>query len=229
MKSKPLNLYAVVPADEATALELALGGDCNLVTWGPFTALVGRAPRQLASTTAVLRHDGLVQVALESCSTVLPFRMGTCLADAAEVSRVLELNALGLTEQLRRLRGRVEMGLKARIDPPPRTAPDDGVGHRFFEGLGGLRDLAPLHSDRRERFMRRTDRNLFDGRYLVDRSDVEGFWSAVAVLRQSMPAVPMIASGPWAPYSFGEVVLVHGSGRSFEPTWEVADAAGQHA
>ena len=40
----------------------------------------------------------------------------------------------------------------------------------------------------------------------------------------TFPAVPMIGSGPWAPYSFGEVVLVQDAPRPDGPTWEVGDA-----
>lgn len=225
MKSQPLNLYAIVPADEASRLEPAAVGGCSFVTWGSFAALVGNEPQRSRATAEALHHDRVVQVALESCSTVLPFRLGTCLGDASEVSRVLELNALGLTENLRRLRGRVEMGLKARIDPPPQADGPRGIGQRFFDCLGGLRDLAPMPTGRRERFTRQADRNLFDGRYLISRSDVERFWSAVEVLRKSMPAVAMIASGPWAPYSFGDVVLVQGAVRPDGPSWEVGNAA----
>ena len=225
MKSQSLNLYAVVPADEALKLDSAVGSKFGLVTWGPFTALVGASSRQCQTPAAAMRHDGVVWVALEKCFTVLPFRLGTCLGNATEVSSVLELNAQGLTEQLRRLHGRVEMGLKARMDPQPQEEDTPGIGLRFFEGLGGLRELAPLCADRHERFSRRADKNLFDGRYLVARSDVERFWSAVSVLRKSMPAVPMIASGPWAPYSFAEMVLAQGAERQGSQSMGVDHAA----
>jgi hypothetical protein len=224
MNSQTLNLYAVVPADEIPELQSAVAGEFDLVAWGPFAAIVGAGPRQLRTTAAALLHDRVVQVAMEHCSTVLPFRLGTCLDDAIEVSSVLERNATGLTRQLHRLRGRVEMGMKARMNPPSSEGGPSGLGLRFFEGLGGLRNLAPLPGDRRERFTRKDERSLFDGRYLVARADVDLFWSAVVALRESMPSVPMLASGPWAPYSFAEVALVAGSGRSGEPAREVRDA-----
>ena|SRR5882724_1846448 len=116
-----MHLYAVVPAAEAG--KLPERRSISTLACGPVAALFDPlrpsrpgAPGNHAVRVA-LRHDRIVGLALAACSSVVPFRLGLPLGSAAELLALLDLNSRQLTDQLARFRGRVEMGLKARLFP----------------------------------------------------------------------------------------------------------------
>jgi hypothetical protein len=120
----------------------------------------------------------------------------------AELRATLRLNAAQLAEQLVRFRGRIEMGLKVRIPAPTAEQP-----LRLPSGLDRIRALAPEPVDRWERLGRSPQGNIFEGCYLVARRATEDFWQAVEGIRRTAPELPLLGSGPWAPYSFCDTPL----------------------
>ncbi len=207
---KALRIFAVVAAEEAS--KVPSRRSFSVLTSGPAAALFG-SPRHggRPGDTAVrdaLRHDRIVGLALANCSSVVPFRAGLELVSTAELEAFLRLNARPLADQLKRFRGRVEMGLKARLRDP---AAD--VSALLPCGLDRVRELAPGSADRCERLglsrQHGAPGRIFNASYLISRHAVDDFWRAVEGVRRSSPELPLLGSGPWAAYSFCDVPLLH--------------------
>ena len=173
---------------------------------GTISAVVGCAPPFENNASAGLWHDRVVGRALRTCSAVVPFRLGVDLGSQAEIVHLLSLNEVELSAALGRFRGCVEMGLKIRIGPGLDASANDGF-LRLPPRVDGVRALAPHSADRREWLSRAPRGTTFDGCYLILRRAIAQFWRAVDDIRQADPEVPLLGSGPWAPYSFCDVPL----------------------
>jgi hypothetical protein len=207
-----LHLFAVIPAEEA--LKLPSRQSFSVFASGPAAALFasprpgdsGGRPGDTAVRDA-LRHDRIVGLALANCSSVVPFRAGLELVSTAELAAFLRLNARPLGDQLKRFRGRVEMGLKVRLKDP--AADPSSL---LPCGLDRVRELAPGPADRWERLglarQPGAPGKIFNASYLISRHAVDDFWRAVDGVRRSAPELPLLGSGPWAAYSFCDVPLL---------------------
>ena len=195
-----LHLYAVVPAAEAGTIARTERG-LRHVGCGPVAAAVGRARRR-ETALAARHHDRIVGRLLAACSSVVPFRLGIELGSDAELCELLQLNLETLCRCLARARGRVEMGARVRMwvwGPAPAI--------RLESGLGPIRALVPNPGDRRERLVPAAGGRIFEGSYLIRREAIEAFWTALDESRSALGDVPVLGSGPWAAYSFCDVVL----------------------
>lgn len=192
-------LYAVVPAGEADGVCAGTRGIRSVVC-GPVAALVGKPGNQPAR--AALRHGRVVGKAVEACSSVVPFRLGVELQSEA-VQEVLQMNMELLAGHLARFHGRVEMGLKAKLAVQVANEP-----MRLPFDLERVRALAPMNQDRREALRRAPAGQVFEGCYLIARQAVDAYWLAVEGIRCVLPDLPLLGSGPWAAYSFCDLVLL---------------------
>ena len=114
-------LYGVVPV--ATDLTLgAIGlasGEVSLLRQGAVAAVVSRISgerirperRNLAAHAAVLK-------AFNDCTTVLPMSFGTISASEQSIHDILQRNQEVFVGQLKRVAGRLEMGLRVEWDVP---------------------------------------------------------------------------------------------------------------
>lgn len=207
MSETRLHLYGVVLADEARLLEACAHG-LSILSCGPVSAIFGHRPPGGDEVHAAVWHDRIVGLVFETCSSVVPFRMGITLASEAELQAILSLNVSEFSQQLTRFQGRVEMGLKVRL----RAATADEPLRLPF-GLDRVRALAPEQEDRSERLLRRSHRRIFEGCYLISRQAVEDFWRALDGIRRLDSELPLLGSGPWAAYSFCDVPLRCGVGQ----------------
>jgi hypothetical protein len=173
----------------------------HLVPGGSITAITG-PPATEPEPRAALRHDRIVGRALESCSAVVPFRLGVELGSEAELQRLLEDNLEALCGQLARFAGRVEMGFKARLAT---HAGDQPIRLPF--DLERVRSLAPRGEDRREQRKRAAGGQVFEGCYLISRQSIDAFWSAIENIRHATSDLPVMGSGPWAAYTFCDFTL----------------------
>jgi hypothetical protein len=196
----------VVPAEEALTFAARSRG-LPVLSCGPVAAVFGHPPTYDDEVRAAVWHDRVVGLALETCSSVVPFRFGIMLESEAELAAIVSLNATELSRQLARFQGRVEMGLKVRL-----AAADELLRAPF--GLDQVRTLAPDEEDRSERIVRNGRERIFEGCYLIPRQAVDGFWRALDGIRHRAPELPLLGSGPWAAYTFCDVPLR----RDAEPT-----------
>jgi hypothetical protein len=174
----------------------------SLFRCGAIAAIIGTPFGFADSAKAALWHDRIVARALRRCSAVVPFRLGIEVRSEAEVDSLLRLNVDELSDQLRRFEGRVEVGLKTRVALP---TGDEPLCLPF--GINRVRALASRAVDRHERLSRGPRGTTFEGCYLISRRAVNGFWRALNDIRRAVPEVPLLGSGPWAPYSFCDAPL----------------------
>jgi hypothetical protein len=146
-----------------------------------------------------LRHGLVVEGLLDRAEAVLPVRFGERFADGEALAAAVTPRIEALERQLGHVAGCVEVGVRIVPRPRPETA-EDGAGYmrtRLLEQVAA----DELHRELATR-ARDSVRTSHDAGYLVARADVGGFSRAVEQLLESNPAVDVLCTGPWAPYSF---------------------------
>jgi hypothetical protein len=161
-------------------------------------------------------------------AAVVPFRFGTIYRELADVHAMLRERDAELAAALERIRGRVELGVKAWA-PAAETlaAPEPATGRAYLQQRLGARDAARAASaavaetaqvahDRllahavagvanrpqpRE-LTERDERMILNGAYLV--ADRDGFVAELERLRDEYRprGVSFELTGPWPPYNF---------------------------
>jgi hypothetical protein len=149
-------------------------------------------------------HERVVERLLAEC-TVVPMRFGSTVADEDALRRLLADRRESLAAAMRRIRGRVELGVRARAEAPAAA----GSGRDYL--LAKLRasrhadalhePLAGLAADAVRRPPRGAD-ELLCGAYLVDGGEVARFRAATQDLQDAHPETAILCTGPWPAYSF---------------------------
>lgn len=173
-------------------------------------------------------HDRVVRAALES-ETPLPARFGQVVASEAELRAALSERRDALTAALKRVEGAIEMTVRMLVAASTDEPSAQGTGGTAFgKGRAYLERVAAVQ--RRERNVLESaeiarDRvssaveglvraESFSGAvagsslatvsHLVPRENVDAYRRALLALRRDDPALAIMVSGPWAPYSFSE-------------------------
>ena len=175
-------------------------------------------------------HETIVE-ALRQQGPALPVRFGTVLADASAVADALAERYDVLAADLARLGDKVEFGLNVLWDPPITSGEEQALGSGAAveaQGRGARYLRARLAAHRREAAMREragalareldrelsvharerrctllpTPRLLVRTAYLLEPERVPAFQDAFAQLRRAHPALRLLLTGPWPPYSF---------------------------
>jgi hypothetical protein len=154
---------------------------------------------------------------------VLPMRFGTKLPDDEALRHVLAVREQEFLATLARVRGRVEVGLRAMqplgAEPPPddqRPQPVSPVatsGREYLEAKlrnGRLveREATALHEPLARlavevrRQAARAPEELLRASYLIERAVLARFRGTVERLQRAHPGVAILCTGPWPPYSF---------------------------
>jgi hypothetical protein len=150
---------------------------------------------------ALREHDAVIATLMEA-GAVLPMRFGTVVPTEQDVIDLLATRQDELHEQLRHVRGRVEMGVRAPWEGGPIVAASGGefMRAKAERRAAARRAAADLHEpltqlaiDSVLRLNPRED-TLFSAAYLVAREDIDSF-----AHRAGRRAT---VTGPWAPYSF---------------------------
>lgn len=168
-------------------------------------------------------HERVVEELMKK-GPVLPLRFGTKVADEARLATVLEERRDEFKAALRRVRGAVELGVRARVRANPSRVPASaaaqgapagpGTGYMLgrLESERQLADVAArIHGPLAALARRSTHRpagataGAFKAAYLVDRERVERFRGRVEELTQEIEGATLTCTGPWPPYSFTDV------------------------
>ena len=155
---------------------------------------------------------------------ILPARFGSVLDDEPEVRALLRRRREDLVARLRRVRGAVEISLRASWREATRPQSDGGRPQSDDGGIrsgtaylrerlelrqsarrvaGELDSLKPLALSSRRTVAPRPDVPLLDA-YLVDRERVDEFVALVERIDVDLDDVDLVCTGPWPPYSFAE-------------------------
>jgi hypothetical protein len=167
-------------------------------------------------------HERVVE-RLMAERAVLPMRFGSKAQDDDALREVLAARQEPFVDALDRVRGRVELGVRAIRRATAAAVPASGPavastvavasGHDYL--LSKLRDgrraehaAAMLHDPLAAlavlavRHHPRAADEVLRAAYLVERNMVPRFRSAVERLQRSSPEVAILCTGPWPPYSF---------------------------
>jgi hypothetical protein len=164
-----------------------------------------------ASEAAIVAHAQVVEAVAAANDAVLPARFGGAHADADALRAAVAERAPELTAALARVRGCVELGVRALAPADQRVAAQSGAAYmharleqrqeigRLAEELHG--PLAALARDA-TRTVGATERLLLSGAYLVPEDAVAEFRDLVESLQADHPDLTIVCTGPWPPYSF---------------------------
>jgi Gas vesicle synthesis protein GvpL/GvpF len=197
-----IELYAIT--DDPTPPEPPL----RAVRCDGLTALCAPAePRQGEPTPdALWRHEEVVEGLMQG-RDLLPVRFGTLVSDEEAAARALMNRRDELTASLERVRGAVELAVRAHAREPD-EAPVAATGIDYIRAKSRRMELArllhePLASIARDS-RTRPGPELLRAAYLVDRDDVDRFVALVRELEESHAELDLVCTGPWPPYSFSE-------------------------
>jgi hypothetical protein len=225
-----LYLYAITdgPELELPALAGVDGGALDAIRCGALQAVVSPlAGAQVALSRArLLEHEAVVE-ALMGRRAVLPARFGA-VAAPAQVAAALERHGPLLAANLARVRGRVEIGLRAlwaapAAAPEPPPPPDRSDGRAYMRSL-----LAAAQRDRRRQELAEAvaaeiaaavagvadaethellpaPRWLLKAAFLVRRERVPELRRRIAAIGAAHGELALMATGPWPAYSFTDV------------------------
>jgi len=154
---------------------------------------------------------------------VLPMRFGSKLPDEGALRDMLAARREEFVAALERVRGRLEVGVRAMqpldastaVDvPPPVPGAHAAIsgrayleaklqnGRRTEHGAEALHEpLAKLAVDAR-RQPPRAPQEILRASYLIDTAMLARFRGTVERLQRTHPGVAILCTGPWPPYSF---------------------------
>jgi Gas vesicle synthesis protein GvpL/GvpF len=214
-----LLLYAIAdgPVDAPGGVEGVAASAVRAVGADGLVALVSEHERAPAVDEAALwAFDEVIESHMGD-RAVLPARFGSMVQDVAALQALLDGRRVELSAKLERVRGAVELGVRAGWrDLPGGSAPDP-------EPTGTAYMLDRVARNRRARDLaKRIDRVLaplarathcqvlarpavpVSAAYLVDRGRVGEFAAAVVELDAATEDAELVCTGPWPPYSFTE-------------------------
>ena len=183
------------------------------VPCGGLAAICAPAADGEVDTEALWRHEEVVEALMED-RDLLPVRFGTRLEDDAAAARAVAERRSELEIALERVRGAVELSVRALLtEPPEGPAEDDAAGADYLRAkrrataahdavANAVHD--PLSVLARAHMLRppRPPAEALRAAYLVDRGTVGSFTRLVARLDERHPELRLLCTGPWPPYSF---------------------------
>jgi alkylhydroperoxidase/carboxymuconolactone decarboxylase family protein YurZ len=221
-REPPPNLLGV---DGALVRAVDLGG---LGAWVSDSA----APAMAASSERARIHDRVVRTALER-ETPLPARFGQIVANEAALAEVVSSRRAAFESALERVAGTVEMTVRVLVATGAEAGEASKMRESGKGTTSGREYLEQLAAVQRQERHLLADAGIVRGRvssavrglvraeafagaaagssmatlsHLVPRENIEDYRSALLVLRDEEPALAIMMSGPWAPYSFTEGV-----------------------
>ena len=190
---------------------------------GPF-AIASEHPESPvdAGEADLWAHESVVEAAMED-GAVLPMRLGSSIAGSRELIHELRSRSGEFRRALARVRGAVELGVRASIDSGavegaaieadgPLAGAAAGPGTAYMLGqlqrTRAAEEVAAIIHEPLDR-LARDSRSRLEGNapqclaaaYLVDRAQLEPFRARVEEL-ESEHALDIVCTGPWPPYSF---------------------------
>jgi hypothetical protein len=199
------------------------------VRGGQLLAVVSRHvhPPGEPALDALWVHERVVERMMAD-RAVLPMRFGTKLPDDHAVRDVLTARQAEFLATLDRVRGRVEVGVRAMqplgAEPVGEPAAEPAArltmtGREYLEaklrnGRRAEREVAALHEPLAglavavNRRGAHAPDELLRASYLIETANLARFRSTVERLQRAHPELAILCTGPWPPYSFvGDAAL----------------------
>jgi hypothetical protein len=162
---------------------------------------------------ALWAHERVMEALMDE-RAVVPMRFGTRLPHAGEVQAALAARREPLLDALDRVRGRVELAVRA-IQPaaevvassaPAAASGRDYLRARLRSRLSGASLHEPLAAlaVAARRWPELAPGELLRASYLVEQAAVARFRGSVERLQCEHPGAALLCTGPWPAYSFVE-------------------------
>jgi hypothetical protein len=208
-------IYAICERSEQRLPEASgpAGAPLEEICAGPLVAVASRGdlvPDEL-SVEALSAHERVVETLMEE-RTVLPMRFGTSFTAPGAVQAALAARREPLLDALDRVRGRVELAVRARRPAAAAevaAVPAGSSGREYVRArLHAGRSAASLHQPlaalavASRRWPALAPGELLRASYLVERPAVVRFRDAVGSLQREHPEAALVCTGPWPAYSF---------------------------
>jgi hypothetical protein len=206
-----IELYAVTDQSPGPLPELA---PLRVLASGRLAVVYGPTAEDDVSAEALWRHEDIVE-ALMDRRDVLPFRYGTRCEDEGAAARAVAEREEELSAALDRVRGAVELSVRAVTTETTQEPPGDESAAAYVAAKAAAAATAravveAVHEPLRA--LARASQHKPSGAlseplraaYLVDRPRVDGFAAEVALLQARHPDLRLLCTGPWPPYSFVE-------------------------
>ena len=219
--------YCVLPATQPpdpslTGLD---GQPVDAVAVDTLLVWVSRMERPQASVEAVQAHNRVVEAAITEAVTPVPLRFGQWLESEAELQAGVAARSADYQAKLTQFAGCLEFGLRL-IDPQHESRARDVQGipaTSGFEYMQALRESSRMAEQQRQQADQvharirdtmqdlvraeqaqeeRTAHSVVTLSHLVARPDFDEYRARARHLRELFPAMRLLVSGPWPPYSF---------------------------
>jgi hypothetical protein len=169
------------------------------------TVLCAPAEQREMSAEVLWRHEEVVESLMKG-RDVLPMRFGTLVEDDDAAVRALEERGEELKRSLDRVRGAVELAVRAEAEPGSVAAPAAASGTEYMRAKAHRTEAArllhePLAFLARESVVK-PGPEVLRAAYLVDREAVDSFVGLVKRLQETHEGLRVLCTGPWPPYSF---------------------------
>jgi plasmid stabilization system protein ParE len=209
-----LLLYAIADRPPVGELPPGVGGEAVwAISEGPTSALVSRHPEAPKfDESAAWAYERVIEAAMESAA-VAPMRFGSFAADPQEVQQILRERCEELMDALHRIRGRVEVSVRATWPSADEPASRATTGRAYMEArlepaqrARALRDrlreaLDPLADASRYRLVAGAPAPL-TAAFLVGRDAAGDFVARATRLAAEVGDAELSCTGPWPAYSF---------------------------
>jgi gas vesicle protein GvpL/GvpF len=171
------------------------------------TVLCAPAEQRELTAEVLWEHEAVVEALMEE-RDVLPMRFGTLVEDDEAAVRALDERREELRKSLDRVRGAVELAIRAEAKAPKESVPAGTTGAEYIRAKAHRTEAArllhePLAYLARESVVQ-PGPELLRAAYLVDREAVEGFVGLVRRLQETHDGIRVLCTGPWPPYSFAQ-------------------------
>jgi hypothetical protein len=174
---------------------------------GGLSALCAPAgdPDEPLSADALWRREAVIEELMET-RDLLPVRYGTRVADEAAAADALAERRDELEAGLARVRGAVELAVRVHGDDPEPAPSAAASGREYLRARIGRTQAAarlhePLAALARDSVVQ-SGAELLRAAYLVERDAVGAFVARGHELQREHPALAVLCTGPWPPYSF---------------------------
>jgi Gas vesicle synthesis protein GvpL/GvpF len=171
------------------------------------TALCAPAEQRELTPEVLWRHEAVVE-SLMGDRDLLPLRFGTLVEDDEAAVRALDERREELKTSLDRVRGAVELAVRAETVAAGERMPSGATGAEYLRAKAHRSEAArllhePLAFLARESVVK-PGSELLRAAYLVDREAVDGFVGLVRRLQETHDGLRVLCTGPWPPYSFAQ-------------------------
>jgi gas vesicle protein GvpL/GvpF len=177
------------------------------VRFDGLTALCAPAEQREVTPEVLWRHEEVMEALMQE-RAVLPVRFGTLVEDEQAAVRALQERREELTTSLDRVRGAVELAVRAHPIRPPGDSPAVEGGVEYMRAKAHRVEAARLLHEPLA-FLARDSvvhpgAELLRAAYLVDREAVDSFVGLVRRLQETHDGLHIVCTGPWPPYSFAQ-------------------------